>query len=95
MGQPARCVLPDIGHIEAERAAVTDRLADRRLGVADHDPYVRDTRIADRLQAIKQNRLVRDRQQLFGGGVGDRPEPAPRPPRQDQGLHGEWDQRIR
>src|SRR5258706_7794635 len=87
MSQPARRILPEIRGTEPEGAAVADRFLDRRRSVPHHDPDVGDAGIADGLKTVEQDRLVRDGNQLLGGRVGDRAEPAPRPPRQDQGLH--------
>jgi hypothetical protein len=88
MRQPQGGGLPDIGHLQAERAAVTDRRLDRRGGVADHDPDVGDPRVPDRLKAVEQDGLVRHGEQLLGRGVRDRTEPGTRTPGENQGFHG-------
>src|SRR6185437_6078030 len=84
---PRGC-LPDVGHFQPERVARTDRRTDGRLRVADHDPHLGDSGVADRLQAIEQHGLVRHGDQLLGRGVGDRPKPRPRSSGQDEGFHG-------
>jgi hypothetical protein len=88
MRQPQRGRLADVGHVEPERPAVANRRLDRRSGIADHDPDAGDARVPDRLQAVKQHRLVRDREQLLGRRVRDWPEPGTRASCQNQGFHG-------
>jgi hypothetical protein len=74
--QPAGRVLPQVGGGEPEGAPVTHRVLDRGRGVPHHDPHVGDAGFADGLEPVEQDRLVGDRKQLLGVGVGDRPQPA-------------------
>ena len=83
---PSGWLLPDVGGADPERGAVADRLLDRGRGIADHEADIGDPGVGDRLQAVEEDRLVRHREQLLGGGVGDRAQPRPGPSRQDQRL---------
>ena len=71
--QAERRFLLDVGGMEAERGSVADCRLDRGSSISDDDAHVGNPRLGDRLKTVKQHRLVRDRQQLFRGGVRDRP----------------------
>src|SRR5262249_50750047 len=86
--QPERGRLLDIGYFQSERLTRADRRTDLRLRIADHDPHLDDSGVADRLQAIEQHGLVSHGDQLLGRGVGDRPKPRPRSSGQDEGFPG-------
>lgn len=47
----------------------------RRSRTTDHQTDVGDLRFRNRFQAIEKHWFVRDRQQLFCGGVRDWPQP--------------------
>ena len=47
--------------------------------VADHDPHVGDAGVAQRLEPVVEDRLVGDRDQLLGAGVGERAQAGPAP----------------
>ena len=87
MRQAERRVLLDVGDADAELGPVADRGLDLGGGVADDDADVGDAGVADRLEAVEQHRLVGDRHQLLGGGVGDGPQPRACTTGQDQCLH--------
>ena len=88
VGQAQRGLLLDVGHADAELGAVADGRLDLGRGVADDDADVGDARVADRLEAVEQHRLVGHRHQLLGGGVRDGPQPRACTTGQDQCLHG-------
>ena len=71
MGEPERRLLLDIGHPHAPLAAVAHRITDLLVGVADHDADLADSGGGQGLDAVEENGLVGDRDELLGGGVGD------------------------
>ena len=85
--QAERRFLRDVADAQPEGRAVTHRLPDGRRGVTYHHADVCDACVADGLEAVEENRLVRYREQLLGRGVRDGSEPGTRTPRQDQGFH--------
>ena len=72
---------------DAPARAVADRGANLRLRVADDDADVADAGVGDRLDAVEQHRLVGDRHELLGAGVGERPEPRALAAAENQSLH--------
>ena len=58
--------LPDVGDLDAELRPVAHGRLDRGGGVADNDPHVGDPCRGDRLKAVEEHRLVRNRDQLLG-----------------------------
>src|SRR5205823_1027993 len=85
--QPQRRLLADVGGLHPEGRAVPERRADLVLGVPDDDSDIGDSRVADGLDAVKENRLVRDRNELLGARVRDGAEPRALAAAQDEGLH--------
>jgi len=75
VGQTQGLVLDDVGDRDAELGAVPGRLADLGARVGrDDDPDLLDAGSGHRLDAVEQDRLVGDRHQLLGAGVGDGPQ---------------------
>ena len=66
-----RCLLREVGHLDAQIRAVANGVLDLTRRVANDDADVGDTRVANGLQAIEQNRLVGNRHQLLCRRVGD------------------------
>ena len=86
--RPAGCVLDDVGDAHAEARAVAGGGADLVSGLrGDDDPDVLDPGRGDRLDAVEEDRLVGDRHELLGAGVGDRPQAGAPAAREDQALH--------
>ena len=84
-----RLILRNIGDSHAELCAVSDRRHDFSAGVTNDDADFADACPLHRLDAIEQNRFVGYRHQLFGAGVGDRPQPGASTARQNQTFHRE------
>ena len=82
-----RSVLRDVGDARTEGRAVTDRGHDLLRCVTDDDPDLVDPGGNHVLDAVEENRLVRDRHQLLGARMRDRAQPGARPARQNQPLH--------
>ena len=85
--QSARRVLLDVGDARAPARAVADRRADLGLRVADDDADVADAGGDQRLETVEEHRLVGDRHELLGAGVGDRAEAGALAAAQNQSLH--------
>ena len=85
--QPQRGVLRNVGGSDPEVGPVADRCLDLGVGVADDDPDVGDAGVPNSLEAVEQHRLVGDRDQLLGRGVGDRPQAGAGAARQHECLH--------
>ena len=80
VGDARRPVLMEICDGKSPRVAVSDGVLHLRRGGADHDADLLDARVADRLERGEQDRLVRDRDQLFGVRVRDGAESGTLPP---------------
>ena len=87
VGKTKRGVLRDVRHLDPELRAVAHRGADLFARLADDDADFFDPRQRHGLDAIEQDRLVGDGDQLFGARMGDRPEAGAGPAREDQALH--------
>jgi hypothetical protein len=88
MREAARTVLFDVGDPHAELRAIADRRANLAAGLGgDDDADLLDARRRDRLDPIEQDRLVGDRDELLGTGMGDRTQTGPPPTRKNQPLH--------
>jgi hypothetical protein len=57
-------------------------------GVADDDGDIADAGVTDGFDAVEQDRLVRDGNELLGAGVGDGPQPRALPAGEDQCFDG-------
>jgi hypothetical protein len=78
VGQPPRRVLAQVGDRQPEARPVAHRLLDRRVGLADDDADLGDPGVGDGLEAVEEDRLVRQRHELLRAGERDRPQPRPR-----------------
>ena len=87
MRKPQRRVLRDVGDLDPELRAVANCRTDLFARLANDDANFLDPRLGHGLDAVKQNRFVGNRHQLFGAGVGDGPEARSRAARQDEALH--------
>ena len=87
MCKPQRRVLGDVGDLDPELRAITNCCTDLFARLANNDANFLDPRLGHGLDAVKQNRFVGNRHQLFGAGVGDGPEARSRTARQDEALH--------
>src|SRR5207249_8940797 len=88
MGDSFRCALHDVRDVDAPLGAVPQQFPDLpRLVVPQDDANVRDLRVAEILEAIEHVRLVRDRDQLLGAGVRERPQSGAGPSGEDDPLH--------
>ena len=85
--QAERRRLRDVGRLDPERRAVTDRGLDLGVGIAHDDADVGDAGVANRLETVEQHRLVRDRYKLFGRRVGNWAQSGTCAPRQHKSLH--------
>ena len=87
--QPARRVLLDVGDLDAELRTVADRGLDLGPGVAhgDHDGDVLDAGRRELLDAVEDDRLVGDRDELLRARVGDRTQAGAGAAGEDQALH--------
>ena len=83
-----RIRLRDVRELDAELRAVAERGLDlgAALGGDDHADVL-DARRGHVLDHVEQDGLVRDRDELLGARVGDRPQPGAGAARQDQALH--------
>jgi len=72
---------------DAELRTVADGRHNLGTGVADDDADVLDAGAAHRLDAVEEDRLVRDRDELFGTRVGDGPQARTGTAGQDEALH--------
>ncbi len=89
VGEAARCVLLDVGDLHAELRTVADRGLDLVAGVAhgDHDRDVLDARRRELLDAVEDDGLVGDRDELLRARVRDRTKPGAGAAGEDQALH--------
>ena len=85
--EAARRVLLDVRDSGAQRRSIADRGANLRLRVADDDADLGDAGADERLEPVVQHRLVGDRDELFGAGVGDGAETRAFAAAQNQALH--------
>ena len=86
VGEAQGRLLADVGDAQPERRPVADRRLDLGVRVADHDADVGHPRRAQRVEAVEEDRAVGHRHELLGARVGDRPQPRPRAPGEDQTL---------
>ena len=87
VSQSERRLLGDVRDLRSEVAAVTEGSPDLRArGPRDHADLL-DAGGDHRLDAVEQDRLVGDRNELFRSRVGDRAETGALASRQDQRLH--------
>jgi hypothetical protein len=75
-------------HARAKLLSVADGVPDFRFRIPDDDGDVRDSGVADGLDGVEQNGLVRDGYQLLGAGVGDGPEARPLTARENECFDG-------
>ena len=87
MCKPQRRVLGDVGDLDPKLRAITNCCTDLFARLANNDANFLDPCLGHGLDAVKQNRLVGNRHQLLGAGVGDGPEARSRTARQDEALH--------
>ena len=88
VGDPLRRPLDQIRELDAIPRAVAEELADfLRHVVAEDDPDVRDPRVVQVLDAVQDVRLVHEREELLGPGVGEGPQVRAVAARQDDALH--------
>src|SRR5439155_26606710 len=87
MRQPERRLLLDVGDGDAEAAAVADRVLDLLTRIADDDADVADPRRSQGLDAIEEDGLVGDGNELLGGGERDGPQAGATAPGKDQPFH--------
>jgi len=80
-------ILRNVRDLHAELRAIADRGANLFLGVANDDADFADAGLLHRLDAVEQDRLVGDGHQLFGAGVGDRPQPRAGAAGEDETFH--------
>ena len=85
--RPSGASWRDVGDLDAPAGAVADRGHDLVGGVADDDADLLDARLDHVLDAVEEDRLVGDRHELLGAGVGDRPQPGAGAAGEDQALH--------
>lgn len=91
MREPERIPLDDVRDVDAVLRPVTDEVLDLLAAeVPEDDPDLGDTGLLEVLDGVLQDRLVRDRDELFRSGVRDRPEPRSSPAREDDALHRQW-----
>ena len=86
VGQAERRLLLDVGDADAPARPVPAGLPDLVPGVADDDADVADAGVAEGLDPVEEDRLVRDRDELFGLGERQRPEPRALAAAQDQAF---------
>jgi hypothetical protein len=72
---PERGFLLDVGYRDPPAAAVAHGVADLLVGVAHHDPDLPDAGRRQGLDAIEEDGLVGDRDELLRRGVGDGAKP--------------------
>ena len=87
--QAARLILWNVGDRHVPVRAVADRRFDFLVCVADHDADVTDAGRRERFDAVKEDRLVRNRDQLLRAGERERPEACAFPTAEDQSLHAD------
>ena len=87
VGEAERGVLGDVGDLGPEPAAVAERLAHLRSGVAGDHADLGDPGVDHGLDAVEEDRRVGDGDELLGPRVGDRPQPRAGATGQDEGLH--------
>jgi hypothetical protein len=85
--QASRRVLLDVGDLDPPPRAVADGGTNLRLRVADDNADFTNAGVGDRFDPVEQHGLVGDRHELFGAGVGQRPEPRALPAAENQSLH--------
>ena len=82
-----RSVLRDVRDLGAPLRAVAERRHHLVARVADDHADLGDAGGDHRLDAVEQDRLVGDRHELLGPGVGDRPQTRAGTAGQDQTFH--------
>src|SRR4029450_4073090 len=85
--EPAWCVLLDVRDLDAPPGAVADGGPDFGMGVTDDDADVADAGLGNRLDAVEEHRLVGDRHELLGAGVGQGAQTRAFAATQNQSLH--------
>ena len=87
--QPEGRVLLDVRHLDAEQRSVADGGLDLGPGLADgdDDADVLDSGGGELLDAVEDDRLVRDRHELLRARVGDRTQAGAGAAGEDQALH--------
>ena len=94
--------LGDVGDLQTEAAAVADGSLDLGSRVADHQADFGDAGLAHGLEAVEEHRLVGDRHELLGGGVGNGPQTSAGSAAEDESSHRRlpplgprWTRRLR
>ncbi len=87
VSQAERGILGEVGHVDAEPGPIADRGSDFLAGVADDDADLADPGGRHVLDPVEQDRLVGDRDQLLGLGMGDRAQTSTRAAGEDEALH--------
>ena len=87
MSEAERRRLAQVGHPQAEAGAVADRGFDFGVRVADDDADLVDAGLVHRLEAVEKDGLVGDRDELLGGGVGDRSQSGAGTAAEDEPFH--------
>jgi hypothetical protein len=85
--QPTRRVLLDVSNANTPRRSVANRRANLRLRIADDDADVPNACRGERFDAVEEDRLVRDGDELLGARVGQRSEACSATAAQDQTFH--------
>jgi hypothetical protein len=76
VGDAERPLLLEEGKPRAETQAIAERLLHLRGRIADDDADVGDAGGDQLLDTVEEHRLVRDRHELLGAGIGERSQPA-------------------
>src|SRR3954452_4619513 len=90
MRQAARRVLLDVGDPYVPPRSVAHRRTNLRLRIAHHHPDLADAGRGQRFDPVEQHRLVRDRHELLGARVGQRPEASALAAAENQPFHRVW-----
>lgn len=88
LGEALGALLRDVRDLDAEPGPVAERLGYLLDVVADDDPDLGDTEVADVVEHPLKDGLVGDRDELLGHGVAERAQSASRTAAQNQSLHG-------
>ena len=89
VGEAQRIVLRDVGDLARRALPSPTASTISSAGLAHDDADLLDARLDHVVDAVEEDRLVGDGDELLGARVGDRPQAGARAAGEDEALHGE------